>query len=339
MISNSEHIKNLYQKYLEHTSTNKEFDQLFEYLKNPENLEILKQEMGREWRSGNNHERFSPLYWEEIEMEIQKRKAQKRKKALERQTRRYWWAAAASFLLVIGLSAAMYFNTGPDEYLTYTTDYGEVEKITLDDGSQVTLNANSVLKWKRDWKEEGKRIAILKGEAYFDVESIRDLNDEKTGFDVQTNDMTIQVVGTAFNVKSRTEKTDVYLDEGIVHLNLKELKTLINQKTDELAIVMNPGESVSYSAKTETLDRAEDNQFGNASWMAGTFMYTNRSVQDILNSLEEIYGVTFNIRDSELLQRKLTTHLPYSDWSIVESALELLLQCKLEKTNSEIKMR
>lgn len=318
--------------------TQAEFDQLFNVLKNPENLELLKQEMSRAWQSDAGQERISPLYWEEIEMEIRKRKALERKRVLERQTRRYWLAAAASFLLVIGLSLAIYFNASSDEYLTYTTDYGEVEKIVLDDGSQVTLNANSVLRWKRDWREEGYRTAILTGEAYFDVKTIRDANDEKTGFDVQTDDLTIQVVGTAFNVKSRTEKTDIFLDEGIVHLDLKESEASLQPQKKKPAIVMKPGESVSYSSKTKELDRAADNQYGNASWMAGTFMYTNWSVRDILQSLEDIYGVTFNIVNEELLQRKLTTHLPYSDWPIVESGLELILQVDLIKKGDVIEI-
>ncbi len=340
MIKNSKHIKHLYQKYLDHSVTDREFDQLFNYLKNPENLELLKQEMSREWQSNDQQDRLSPLYWDEIEMEIRKRKALERKKALERENRRYWWAAAASALVIIGLSISIYFSGTGEDYLTYTTTYGEVQKIVLDDGSQVTLNANSILKWKRNWKGEGKRIAILDGEAYFNVETIRDdKNHKKTGFDVQTDDLTIQVVGTAFNVNSRTEKTDVFLDEGMIHLDLLEPDKILNIEKKKPSLIMNPGESVSYSAKTKILERAENNQYGNASWMAGTFMYTNKSVRDILKSLEDIYGVTFNIQDSALLQRKLTTHLPYSDWPIVQSALELLLQCQLEKTNDEIRIK
>ena len=336
MSSKRKHIVFLYQKYLDHTATLTEYDQLFDYLKNPENLEILKNEMNREWQSGDEADRLSPLYWEEIEMQIRKYKALERKRRLERQQRRYWWAVAASFLLIFGLSVGIYRSSGPDEYLTYRTGYNEVNKIVLDDGSQVTLNANTILKWKRDWKEVGKRVAILEGEAYFDVESILDETQKKTEFDVQTNDLTIQVIGTSFNVKSRTEKTDVYLKEGKIHLDLNEDRNDSKIEVVKSALIMNPGESVSYSSKTKNLERAESNQYANASWMAGTFMYNNESVENILLSLEEIYGVTFQIEDATIMNRKLTAQLPYSDWPIVESALELLLHARIEKNENKI---
>src|SRR5690606_18514193 len=212
---------------------------------------------------------------------------------MERQNKRYWWAAAASLLVVIGLSIGIYLTSGPGEYLVYTTGYGEVEKIVLEDGSQITLNANSELRWKKEWQSDGRRLVILNGEAFFDVETIWDSKSgEKTGFDVRTEDLTIQVVGTSFNVKSRSEKTDIFLKEGKILLDLKEEDLDQDAKMEEL-IAMTPGESVSYSATTKKLDKAESDQYGNASWMAGTFMYTNKSVREILQSLEEIYGVDF----------------------------------------------
>lgn len=326
----------LYQKYLDHTATLKEYDQLFDYLMNPENLEILKDDMTHKWESDDQIDRMSPLNWEEIEIMIRKRKALERKRRLELEHRRYWWITAASLLFIISLSVGLYFTTRPDEYLTYRTGYNEVNKIVLDDGSQITLNANTILKWKKDWKVIGKRLAILDGEAYFDVETIQDKNRKKTGFNVLTNDLMIKVVGTAFNVKSRTEKTDVYLKEGEIHLNLNEDKTNSKNRVNGSSIIMNPGESISYSVSTKNLERADSNQYGNASWMAGTLIYNNESVGNILRSLEEIYGITFQMEDGTIENRKLTTKLPYSDWPIVESALELLLHSRLVKKENNI---
>lgn len=337
MKTNLSEIKRLYQKYLDKSATTIEFDQLFEHLRNPENLEILKEEMSQEWISHNSGDAISPVLWQEIEMEIRKRKAQERKESLERQSRLYRWAVAASFLLIIGLAVGMYLFNREGAFKLYATGYGEVQKIILDDGSQVTLNANSTLEWDNNWQESGHRTAIITGEAYFNVESIKPKeSDVKMGFDVVTRDLTIQVIGTAFNVKSRTVKTDVYLDEGLIHLNLKDPDDSDKEGNDKKEVVMKPGESVSYSSSTKKLDRAESDRYGNASWMAGTFMYNNQLVKDIFQSLEEIYGVEFQVNDEALMNRKLTTNLPYSDWPIVESALQLLLHIQIEKRESTI---
>jgi len=94
-------------------------------------------------------------------------------------------------------------------------------------------------------------------------------------------------------------------------------------------IIMQAGESVSYSIRTQELERAMGDLYGNASWTIGTFVFSQVSVSKILRSLEDIYGKQFEVFYPELLERELTTALPYSDWAIVKSALELLLKAEL----------
>src|SRR5690606_28056730 len=137
------------------------------------------------------------------------------------------------------------------------------------------------------------------------------------------------------NVKSRTEKTDIFLKEGKILLDLKEAINEDKPEKKQELVAMEPGQSVSYSASTQKLEKSESDQYGNAYWMVGTFMYSNKSVREILQSLQEIYGVEFEVEDSSILDRQLTTNLPYSDWSIVESGLELILQTQLESKGDQ----
>lgn len=338
MSSTFQHFRDLYEKYRTSSATEAEIEEFFDYLRNPENLEILKEEMIRGWVDESGRKVESPVKWQDIQLEIRKKKALERRSLRLKTQKMYWWAAAASILVIAAVSLGIFFMNGSDEFITYTTGFGQVEKIVLDDGSEVTLNANSELKWKPTWQKDEKRLVVLTGEAFFTVASVlNEVTNQKMGFDVQTQDLTIQVVGTSFNVKSRTEKTDIFLKEGKILLDLKEGE---NELSDALKgskrekIEMLPGESVSYSATTEKLEKAESDQYGNASWMAGTFMYSNKSVREILQSLQDIYGVRFEVEDRSILDRKLTTNLPYSDWPIVESGLELLLQVKLEKKDN-----
>src|SRR5690606_8731570 len=82
-----------------------------------------------------------------------------------------WWGIAASLLLLISL---FFYLGGAPEFLgnreiVYTTGFGERLEVELNDGSHITLNANSELRWSEEWKEKGNRQAILKGEAFFEV--------------------------------------------------------------------------------------------------------------------------------------------------------------------------
>lgn len=331
-----EHIKSLYQKFKESSATDVEIDEFFDLLQNPENLEILKDCMGEDWMGQAGVQGKSPLEWEDIASVWKKKLANERKLMLARRNRRYILAAAACVLVIMGLSLLVYLGVGGEDYQIYSTGFGQVEKIVLDDGSQVTLNANSQLKWNRDWVDQGHRSVELRGEAFFKVATVIDDAGTKTGFDVFTEDLTIQVVGTSFNVKSRTAKTDVFLQEGQVVLDLLPRDNGSGQDENTDRIVMKPGESVSYSSVTRNLEKSESDQYGNASWMEGTFTFSNMPVTEVLQSLEEIYGITFVVEDQTILDRKLTTNLPYSDWPIVQSGLELLLRAQLINKGNQI---
>lgn len=337
MDSRFQYILQLYEKYKNNSASEVEIDELFDSMQYPQNQKILKEALEKDWNRDEDLSQKSPLKWEDVERGLRRRKASERKVNHARQYRRNWWAVAASLLVVVGLSISIYYFSNTDSALIYSTGFGEVEKIVLDDGSRVTLNANSRLHWKSNWAKHGKRVAVLEGEAFFDIETIRDeAQGGKMAFEVRTEDLTIRVVGTSFNVKSRSHKTDVYLQQGEVALDLNTVKDRPIDSDLSQRIVMKPGESVSYSSTTRNLEKSDSDQYGNASWTVGTFMYSNKSVGEILLSLEEIYGVTFEVEDQKILDRKLTTNLPYSDWPIVESGLELLLQADLIRKEGQI---
>jgi ferric-dicitrate binding protein FerR (iron transport regulator) len=109
-------------------------------------------------------------------------------------------------VLVIALGVYfMFFNTNITQVQTLASAQTTVE---LPDQSQVTLNADSEIKFsKKDWNNN--RRLNLSGEAYFKVAK------GKT-FDVVTYQGVVTVVGTAFNVKQRNNYFEVQCFEGIV---------------------------------------------------------------------------------------------------------------------------
>jgi ferric-dicitrate binding protein FerR (iron transport regulator) len=113
---------------------------------------------------------------------------------------------AAVFILGIGL----YTYLDRDQINTFATISGQKQSITLPDNSVVTLNESSELFYKASqWEDE--RILNLKGEAYFDVEKGK-------RFDVITDQGTVSVLGTEFNVLSREGVFKVSCYEGLVQV-------------------------------------------------------------------------------------------------------------------------
>ncbi|MDT0558167.1 FecR family protein [Ichthyenterobacterium sp. W332] len=111
---------------------------------------------------------------------------------------------AAVFLISLGL----FFTIFQKNEIEIKTLASEKIELSLPDQSSVKLNALSELTYnKKTWSE--KRALQLKGEAYFKVT-------KGSTFDVITDDGTVTVVGTEFNVKQRLNYFEVTCYEGIV---------------------------------------------------------------------------------------------------------------------------
>src|SRR5690625_7921264 len=76
--------------------------------------------------------------------------------------------AAASVLLLVVISFLGYRYLSNTEEI-FQTAYGVTLEVVLDDGSQVTLIANTTMTWNREWEKNGERRIRLEGEAYFSV--------------------------------------------------------------------------------------------------------------------------------------------------------------------------
>lgn len=242
-----------------------------------------------------------------------------------------WWGIAASFLLVAG---AFFYFWGSTEILgkpelVYSTGFGERLEIDLDDGSHVTLNANSELRWSDDWEKSEDRQVILTGEAFFEVKKQNGIP-----FTVNTNDVAIEVLGTSFNVDSREEKTEVYLDEGEVNLKLKN-ELIDENNSEEKQILMKPGDQVRYSATEKIIEKSEgQDMISAASWKKNVLNFKDMPFSEVLEMLREIYGQSFECNEGGLLKKPMVIGVPYSDWEAVRQALELTLNIEFQKMDT-----
>jgi ferric-dicitrate binding protein FerR (iron transport regulator) len=113
---------------------------------------------------------------------------------------------AAVLIVLIGV----YFIFLSNPSTTITTLASEKSEFLLPDSSSVSLNASSSLLYHpKGWDQ--KRLVSLDGEAFFKVA-------KGSKFDVVTNTGTVTVLGTQFNVKSRTNYFEVVCYEGLVQV-------------------------------------------------------------------------------------------------------------------------
>ncbi|GAA5225185.1 FecR family protein [Membranihabitans marinus] len=339
--------KILFQKYLNRTASESELLEMFEILKDKQKFQSLYGEFEKEWESKDVDLKWDNMSWEKMQLELKnhnKSELHTQIRSSSRIKKIYGpLVAAASVLIILGVAIWAYLNTGEQ---VFETGFGETREILLSDNSKVTLNANSKLTWKKDWHRTGQREVVLDGEAFFEVNRITADNrenivvsDEFIPFKVKTADLTVNVHGTAFNVQTRRQKTDVYLESGKVLLTLNKTDDLPSKEEIKLSdsIEMVPGDLVSYSGKTsELLVAADKNTDSEVSWIQGSLVFEDIELSYVLQQLSDIYGKQFEVKDTSLLQRKVDLGLPYADWETLSGLMTLSLEIELIQKNNTV---
>ncbi|MDP4709829.1 MAG: FecR domain-containing protein [Saprospiraceae bacterium] len=213
--------------------------------------------------------------------------------------------AGLGLLLMVGIVWNQW--QGGAVMIVQNTDYGERIEMNLPDGTHVSVNAHSTIKYQKN----NPRKVWLEGEAFFRVA-------KKTGtgekFQVITPDLTVQVYGTEFNVNSRKQQTQVVLEEGKVRLALQ------NGTEKE----MNPGDLITYSAARNQV--VEEMRIVRAetitSWKDGTLVFDDIRLQDAMGKIAELYGLEIEFEDAEIAEKIIHLAVPTQNLDICLTAME-----------------
>ena len=240
------------------------------------------------------------LEWKKLETKIEAKNPILKKK------RNYFkaFSAAASILLLISISFYFVYNNSK---ITHNTNYGEILNLKLQDGSHVTLNSNSSLYY---YKNKSRKV-WLTGEAFFQVDKKTATNAK---FRVLTDDLSVEVYGTSFNVNTKKKKTDVFLEEGNIWLKLSNgtVKKMI------------PGNYISYSSDKNKI--LEDKNILNAtiktSWKNGSLLFENLSLEKAMEKIEESYGYSIIFKDNLTKNTLITGAVPITNIDICIKAIE-----------------
>jgi len=169
--------------------------------------------------------------------------------------------------------------------------YGKQSKIILSDGTIVWLNSGSYLLYPQVFSGK-KREVFLKGEAYFDVARI-----ESQPFIVQTSDIKVEVLGTAFNVMAYNEDTNIeaVVIEGSVKVSDSGTHLLGKKST-----ILLPGQMASYSKNSKDINTSYVNMEQFVSWKDGYFFCKEISLEKLTQKLSRYYNTRVTIENQVL---------------------------------------
>lgn len=210
-------------------------------------------------------------------------------------SRRNWIIGiAASLILAIGAFFILQQNT---HLITIDTSLAEVQMVDLPDGSTVYLNAESSISFpEKGWTDS--REVKLSGEAFFDVK-------RGSSFTVKTENGSIQVLGTSFNVRSRVDLLQVACKTGKVKVSSAD-NSSEQIITPGLAVTVEKG-LVSEPMET-SLSRIDG-------WRNGQYDFESLPLQQVLDEVKRLYNaqIEHDFSESELTSPITTTFSSMGD--------------------------
>ncbi len=263
---------------------------------------------------------------------IQKRVHSKNQTSLKKRTNRSLSYGVAAASVVLGLlSWIIYSQINSDQNLeqVFETNYGQTRPVSLPDGSEIILNANSKLSFQAF--NPTQREVWLEGEAFFQIKTILSAEDStrKQKFVVHTPELDIEVLGTGFNVYTREEQTQVVLHHGSVRLHL-------NHPDRSEVLTMQPGEMVIFQPSGNLLTKQPIDTSISNTWRENKLVFDEVSLQEVAKLLRENYGLTLIITDSTLAQKKFVGSVPANNIEVLFTALEKLYGLQITRKGNQV---
>lgn len=175
----------------------------------------------------------------------------------------------------------------PNSLHVLSTPRGGQYSVLLEDGTRVWLNAESELSYPAHFSG-GTRTVQLKGEAYFEVNTIEHASG-KQPFVVEVNGLKLTVTGTRFNMNA-------YANEPGITTSLLE-GSVILEAAGGAAQPLVAGEQAQYAdenisiRKTVSVERA-------IAWKNGIFKFENAHITTIMRQVERWYNVNILYKDN-----------------------------------------
>jgi ferric-dicitrate binding protein FerR (iron transport regulator) len=181
-------------------------------------------------------------------------------------------AVAAVFIGVVGIG--LWFILPGNSPLIYQTAYNVQKKVTMADGSVITLQPGTRIEVPAGYNKSGRTVIMAAGEAWFDV-----IHSPGKSFVVELGTTQIRDIGTSFTIRKELTSIDVFVSAGkiaFVKLSTRETKEL------------NAGAAITYDVERESFGdvRAADQIKINEQLLN----FENTPLSEVIVSVQKIYG-------------------------------------------------
>jgi len=220
-----------------------------------------------------------------------------------------YFLKVAAVLIPLFLVAGMvsYFISSQDDMVTIHVADGENRKLSLPDNSVVWVNSGSTIKYNKEFAKESRKVYLI-GEAFFSV-----TKDPVRHFIVETGDITVQVLGTEFNMSAYPDDNSITtgVSEGRVQVTVEDKKKVVLTRSLRMIYDKNNAE---YKVDTVSINLISP-------WKEGKLIFEKKTLNEIFNTLERTYAVKV---DNKFVDDKKQYTVKFMNNESIEEIISLL---------------
>jgi len=331
--------KEFIDKYFRNQATPEEARKVLEWFETPEGQKYLQERLDIDFNLMEKDELkpFVPeLDSDQLYQSIQK-KIHSRRKPFAGNRKSDWLSPilkAAAMIVVILTTSILYFTQTVDVAdditesvpVVFQTDDVQQSIITLRDGSVVRLNHDSELVVAKDFLD-GTRKVTLTGEAYFEIE-----HDADQPFIIHANQSSVEVLGTAFNVRSLTNTNNVQV--AVVDGKVSFANKIHNEK--ELSVVLSKGQYGYLDLEEQTIAVDEVAIENYMAWKSGRLVFEELALSQVCTQLHRLYQIECSFDNKEIKDLPLTANFSNDSLEKTLSVIALTLKIDYNIENEQV---
>jgi transmembrane sensor len=235
---------------------------------------------------------------------------------------------AAGFLLLAAIAAGLYMITGklhsPSGHVSVLNEETSTLTINLSDGSIVSLNKGARLEYSEKLNRNLREVS-LSGEAFFEVKP-----DALKPFIVHTQNASIKVVGTSFNVSANNQSGEVKV---VVETGKVELQPAYHGAQK---IILEKGNFGSYHNNDSKVVKGKNADINYLSWKTHLIRFDDTPLQEVTSVLTRTYHSEINLSGEELKKCKFTGTFSDESLDTVIKVLQTAFSLKIDTRDKKI---
>lgn len=240
---------------------------------------------------------------------------------------RRYLAMAAALLLAV-LVPALFFHGGPGqtEARVYQTAIGERQSVVLEDGSTVTLDADSRI--AVTWFEDKRNLAVRQGNVFLDVEP-----DPDRPFRVAAGAHVITVVGTSFGVNLRSTPVRLTVHTGMVEVSAD---SAADAGSLGAPVRVGQGEALLFEKNAVPVALDQETLLNSVAWRDGWVHVEGSSLADLVRQLEPYSERPIVLTSQRVAGLRVGGSFNVDKLDSVLAALESLLPVRVRREGNQI---